>query len=56
MGAQENLVLESMEDITLGGCHQSPEQSATESRMEQDEPKHKPTGLMSIFTGCEDVW
>jgi len=56
MGAQENLVLESMQDITLGGCQQSSEKSATEICVKQDEPDHKPTGLMSIFSGCDNIW
>ena len=57
MGVQENLVLEEMERLTPDGCLKESEHLESIGYVvKQNEPIHKPTGLMSIFAGCDDVW
>jgi len=57
MGAQENQILEAIENLILNAGGDSAEVlKQTEPGVKQEESRPVPTGLMSIYAGCADVW
>jgi len=57
MGAQESQILATIEHLTLDATQDlAALLECNKLSVRQEELRPVPTGLMSIYTGCADIW